>query len=86
MEKVVRRLMRKGGLDAVTTKRLACSAYHGEINLAPENLINRHFRATAQNEKWLTDIAEFQTPAEKVYLLPTIDRIVGPGVSCTSGT
>ena len=53
---------------------------------APENLINRNFHATTPNEKWLTDITEFQIPAGKVYLSPMIDCFDGLVVSWTIGT
>jgi putative transposase len=72
-EKVVRRLMRREGLVAATAKRRRYGSYLGEISPAPENLINRDFRAAAPNEKWLTDITEFHIPAGKVYLSPLID-------------
>jgi len=39
------------------------ASYLGEISPAPENIINRDFQAAAPNEKWLTDITEFQIPA-----------------------
>lgn len=52
-------------------------AYLGEISPAPENLINRDFQAATPNEKWLTDITEFQIPAGKVYLSPMIDCFDG---------
>jgi putative transposase len=53
---------------------------------APENLINRDFRAKTPNEKWLTDITEFHIPAGKVYLSPVIDCFDGLVVSWTMGT
>jgi transposase InsO family protein len=53
---------------------------------APENLINRDFRAAAPNRKWLTDITEFQIPAGKVYLSPLIDCFDGLVVSWSIGT
>ncbi|SDJ53910.1 Integrase core domain-containing protein, partial [Paraburkholderia steynii] len=40
----------------------------------------------APNEKWLTDITEFQIPAGKVYLSPLIDCFDGLVVSWTIGT
>ncbi len=85
-EKVVRRLMRQDGLAAATTRRRRYGSYHGEIGPAPENLINRDFRAAAPNRKWLTDITEFQIPAGKVYLSPVIDCFDGLVVSWTIGT
>ena len=85
-EKVVRRLMRQEGLAAGTTRRRRYGSYRGEIGPAPENLINRDFRAAAPNEKWLTDITEFQIPAGKVYLSPLIDCFDGLVVSWSIGT
>ena len=59
-EKVVRRLMKQENLIAATPKRRRYGSYLGEISPAPENLINRDFRSAAPNQKWLTDITEFQ--------------------------
>ena len=52
----------------------------------PDNLLNRDFSAGAPNEKWLTDITEFQIPAGKVYLSPMIDCFDGMVVSWSIGT
>jgi transposase InsO family protein len=78
--------MRQEGLAAATTRRRRYGSYRGEIGTAPENLINRDFRAAAPNEKWLTDITEFQIPAGKVYLSPVIDCFDGLVVSWSIGT
>ena len=67
-EKVVRRLMKQECLVAATSKRRRYGSYMGEISPAPDNVLNRDFSASAPNEKWLTDITEFQIPAGKVYL------------------
>ncbi|SDD55521.1 Transposase InsO and inactivated derivatives [Cupriavidus sp. YR651] len=85
-EKVVRRLMRQEGLAAATTRRRRYRSYRGEIGPAPENVVNRDFRAASPNEKWLTDITEFRIPAGKVYLSPVIDCFDGLVVSWTIGT
>ena len=73
LEKVVRRLMKQECLVAATSKRRRYGSCMGEISPAPEYVLNRHFSASAPNEKWLTDITEFQIPAGKVYLPPMID-------------
>lgn len=53
----------------------------------PENLINRDFHANkAPNEKWLTDINEFQILSGKVYLSPIIDCFDGMVISWSIGT
>ena len=85
-EKVVQRLMKQERLQAVRSKRRGYRSYVGEITPAPENIVNRDFRATAPNEKWLTDISEFQIPAGKVYLSPMIDCFDGMVVSWSIGT
>ena len=85
-EKVVRRLMKQECLFAATSKRRRYGSYMGEISPAPENLLNRNFSAGAPNEKWLTDITEFQIPAGKVYLSPMIDCFDGMVVSWSIGT
>ena len=85
-EKVVRRLMKQECLVAATSKRRRYGSYLGEISPAPENVLNRDFSASAPNEKWLTDITEFQIPAGKVYLSPMIDCFDGMVVSWSIGT
>jgi transposase InsO family protein len=85
-EKVVRRLMKQECLVAATSKRRRYGSYMGEISPAPDNLLNRDFSAEAPNEKWLTDITEFQIPAGKVYLSPMIDCFDGMVVSWSIGT
>lgn len=85
-EKVVRRLMKEENLIPVLRKRRRYGSYMGEISPAPDNLLNRDFTASTPNEKWLTDITEFQIPAGKVYLSPMIDCFDGLVVSWSIGT
>lgn len=85
-EKVVRRLMRQQSLIPIARRRRRYGSYMGEISPAPDNLLNRDFSASAPNEKWLTDITEFQIPAGKVYLSPMIDCFDGMVVSWSIST
>ena len=85
-EKIVQRLMKQECLVVSATRRRRYGSYLGEISPAPEKFINRDFRAAIPNEKWLTDITEFQIPARKVYLSPMIDCFDGLVVSWTIGT
>jgi putative transposase len=85
-EKVVQRLMRQECLVVTANRKRRYGSYLGEISPAPENLINRDFHANSPNEKWLTDITEFQISAGKVYLSPMIDCFDGLVVSWTIGT
>lgn len=85
-EKVVRRLMAEEQLVVKRTRRRRYNSYCGEIGPAPENLLARDFSSCRPNEKWLTDITEFQLPAGKVYLSPVIDCFDGQVVSWSIGT
>ena len=77
-EKVVRRIMREGGLQVVYGKeKRKYSSYVGEVGEAPDNLVGRDFHAGAPNELWLTYITEFKIPAGKVYLSPILDCFDG---------
>ena len=78
--------MKQECLIVAANKRRRYGSYLGEISPAPDNLIDRNFQAVAPNEKWLTDITEFQIPAGKVYLSPMIDCFDGLVVSWTIGT
>lgn len=78
--------MKQESLIVPKPKRRRFSSYRGEVCPAPENLINRDFQAAQPNEKWLTDITEFQIPAGKVYVSPVIDCFDGMVVSWSIGT
>lgn len=85
-EKVVGRIMKQQGLVVSCRKRRKYCSYKGEITPAADNVINRNFRASKPNCKWLTDITEFSIPAGKVYLSPMIDCFDGMPVTWTIGT
>ncbi len=88
-EKRVARVMREEGREVVYNKRRArgYSSYAGEVSEAPENLVNRRFRADAPNRLWLTDITEFKLPGgEKAYLSPVVDCYDGLPVAWRIGS
>ncbi len=85
-EKVVERSIKQERLVVSKPKRPRYGSYLGEASPAPENLVNRDFKAVAPNEKWLTDISEFQIPAGKVYRSPIIDCFDGKIISWSIGT
>lgn len=78
--------MKQERLIVASQKKRRYQSYMGEISPAPENIINRDFRASNPNEKWLTGITKFQIPAGKVYLSPIIDCFDGLVVSWSIGT
>lgn len=56
-------------------------AYSGETGLTAPNLLARNFEATRPNEKWVTDVTEFNVGGEKLYLSPIMDLFNGEIVS-----
>ncbi|EBS5765058.1 IS3 family transposase [Salmonella enterica subsp. enterica serovar Enteritidis] len=85
-EKAVRRLMTEEQLVVSQNRRHRYSSYCGEIGPAPDNLLARDFKATQPNQKWLTDITEFQLPTGKVWLSPVVDCFDGKVVSWSLST
>ena len=70
--KKVLRLMTKLGLRAVVKKEKYHS-YIGEVGRIADNIINRDFKASKPNEKWTTDVSQFNCPFGKAYLSPILD-------------
>ena len=70
--KTVQRLMSQLGLKASTPPKRYRS-YRGAIGKAAPNLLARQFSAKQVNQKWATDVTEFNVHGHKVYLSPVID-------------
>lgn len=65
--------MVKLGLKPLKRNKRKYSSYKGEVGKIADNLINRDFRADKPNQKWYTDVTEFNLRGEKLYLSPIID-------------
>jgi len=48
-------------------------SYSGENGKIAPNILERKFKAEAPNQKWATDITEFNISGNKLYLSPIID-------------
>ncbi|MGZ3183490.1 MAG: IS3 family transposase [Telluria sp.] len=48
-------------------------SYKGETSRVAPNVLQRRFRASAPNQKWVTDVTEFRVGSEKLYLSPVLD-------------
>jgi transposase InsO family protein len=48
-------------------------SYKGENGKIAPNILERNFKAEAPNQKWATDITEFNVSGNKLYLSPIID-------------
>lgn len=70
--KTVLKLMKLLGLkSAIRVKKY--KSYKGEQGKIQPNLLERNFKAIAPNQKWATDITEFNVSGKKLYLSPIID-------------
>jgi putative transposase len=70
--KTVLRLMRVLGLKSLIRSRKKYKSYKGQQGKS-DNILNRNFKANKPNEKWATDITEFNVSGRKLYLSPIID-------------
>ena len=52
-------------------------SYKGDVGSIAPNVLQRQFKATSLNEKWVTDVTEFAVAGEKLYLSPIMDLFNG---------
>ena len=74
--KAVQRQMRLMGLKSLVRPKKYRS-FQGNVGLAAPNLLQRDFKATEANQKWATDVTEFNVAGEKLYLSPILDLFNG---------
>ncbi|WP_374541823.1 IS3 family transposase [Flavobacterium sp.] len=70
--KTVMRLMKLLGLKSIIRVK-KYKSYKGENGKIAPNILERNFKADAPNQKWTTDITEFNVSGKKLYLSPIID-------------
>jgi transposase InsO family protein len=81
----VQRLMVQLGLKSLVRIK-KYKSFKGEIGVAAPNLLNRDFRSTEPNEKWVTDVTEFKVAGAKVFLSPVMDLCTGEIVAYETDT
>ncbi|AHD05346.1 putative transposase InsK for insertion sequence element IS150 [Paenibacillus larvae subsp. larvae DSM 25430] len=74
--KTVLHLMRQLGIKCLVRMKKYYS-YRGRAGRVAPNILERDFKATKPNEKWVTDITEFHVFGEKLYLSPILDLFNG---------
>jgi putative transposase len=79
--KTVQRLMQALGLKSLVRPKKYRS-YRGQQADVP-NILARQFWAQRPNQKWVTDVTEFNVRGEKLYLSPVMDLFNGEIVSYT---
>ena len=78
--KTVLRLMKLLGIKSIIRVK-KYKSYRGEQGKTTPNVLERNFKATSPNEKWATDITEFNVSGNKLYLSPIIDLYNGEIIS-----
>ena len=79
--KKVYRIMALLGLKPLKRNKRKYSSYKGTVGKIADNYINREFDADRPNQKWYTDVTEFNLRGEKIYLSPILDGYNGEIVS-----
>lgn len=74
--KTVQRLMAQLHLKSLV-RRKKYRSYRGEVGRVAPNLLNRQFSASEPNQKWVTDVTEFNVGGQKLYLSPVMDLYNG---------
>jgi putative transposase len=70
--KTILRLMKLMGLKSIIRVK-KYKSYKGEQGKIVANVLERNFKATTPNQKWATDVTEFNVAGNKLYLSPIID-------------
>lgn len=74
--KAVQRLMQQLQLKSLVRPKKYRS-WRGEVGQAAPNLLQRQFSATRANQKWVTDVTEFNVGGQKLYLSSVMDLYNG---------
>src|SRR5665648_477868 len=73
--------MQELGLKSlIRVKKLRLAGGQDDVNVP--NILQRNFNASAPNEKWVTDITEFNVKGQKLYLSASMDVYNGEIVAC----
>lgn len=74
--KAVQRLMQVLGIKSLVRPKKYRS-YRGGSNANVINVLQRQFQAAKPNQKWVTDVTEFNIRGDKLYLSPVMDLYNG---------
>jgi len=74
--KRIQRLMQTMQLQSVVRKKKYRS-FRGAVGRVAANVLQRDFRASLPNQKWVTDVTEFRVGEHKLYLSPVLDLFNG---------
>lgn len=80
--KTVERIMQQSGIKSLVRVKKYRS-FKGQAGKIAPNVLQRDFATTAPNQKWATDVTEFNICGVKQYLSPVIDLYNGEIISYT---
>lgn len=83
--KAVQRLMGLLGLKSVVRVK-KYRAHRGTVGVVAPNLLDRQFDACEPNQKWVTDVTEFNVAGRRLYLSPVMDLFNGEIVAYQTST
>ena len=75
--KRVQRLMQQMGLRSLIRAKNRYRRTYDLCDVHVPNVLQRDFQATASNQKWVTDITEFNVKGQKLYLSACMDLYNG---------
>ena len=70
--KTVQKLMKQCCIKC-EIRRKKYRSYKGEVGKIASNELNRNFKADGPNQKWVTDVTEFNISGQRIYLSALID-------------
>lgn len=82
--KCVQRLMQMIGLKS-HIRPVRYRSYNGDVGKVADNILQREFKADWPNQKWVTDVTEFNVRGEKLYLSPVMDLFNGEIIAFQTG-
>lgn len=74
--KCIQRLMQSMQLKS-RIRPVKYRSYKGSIGKIADNVLQRQFKAEHPNQKWVTDVTEFNVQGKKLYLSPVMDLFNG---------
>ncbi len=82
--KCIQRLMQSMKLKS-HIRAVKYRSYKGEVGKIAKNVLQRKFKANRPNQKWVTDVTEFNVRGEKLYLSPVMDLFNGEIIAFQTG-
>lgn len=70
--KTVLKLMNQVGIKCLVRMK-KYKSYRGNAGRVAPNVLDRNFKADKPNQKWVTDVTEFNLFGQKLYLSPILD-------------